>query len=85
MAVLPIRHFSTDPALRQKAKRIHAITDSTQRLIDDMIETMRQAKGVGLAAPQVGVGLRVIVVQMPEEQPVVIINPEITEQIGARR
>ena len=84
MAVLPIRHFPADPALRQKAKRIHAITDSIQRLIDDMIETMQQAKGVGLAGPQVGVGLRVIVLQMPEEQPVAIINPEITETNGVQ-
>jgi peptide deformylase len=82
MAVLPIRHFPADPVLRQKAKRIHVITDSIQRLIDDMIETMQQAKGVGLAAPQVGIALRVIVVQMPEEPPVAIINPEITEREG---
>lgn len=84
MAVLPIRHFPADPVLRQKAKRIHAITDSIQRLIGDMIETMQQARGVGLAAPQIGVGLRVIVLQMPEEQPVVIINPEITEHNGVQ-
>lgn len=82
MAVLPIRYFPIDPVLRKKAKRIHVITDSIQRLIDDMIETMQQAKGVGLAAPQVGVGLRVIVLQTPEEQPVAIINPEIIERTG---
>jgi len=84
MAILPIRHFPVDPVLRQKAKRVHVITDSIQRLIDDMIETMRQARGVGLAAPQVGEGLQVIVLQMPEEQPVAIINPEITEQDGVQ-
>jgi len=84
MPVLSIQHFPEDPVLRQKAKRVHIITDSIQRLIDDMIETMQQAKGVGLAGPQVGVGLRVIVLQMPEEQPVVIINPEITETNGVQ-
>jgi peptide deformylase len=49
-----------------------------------MIDTMQQAKGVGLAAPQVGVSLRVIVLQMPEEKPVVLINPEITERAGVQ-
>jgi peptide deformylase len=47
-----------------------------------MMETMQQAGGVGLAAPQVGVSLRVIVLQMPEEEPVAIINPEIVKQSG---
>jgi peptide deformylase len=84
MPVLSIQHFPEDPVLRQKAKRVHAFTDSIQRLIDNMIETMQQAKGVGLAAPQVGVSLRVIVVQMPEEKPVVIINPEIMLQTGVQ-
>jgi peptide deformylase len=84
MAILSICHFPYDPVLRQKAKRVHAISASIQKLIEDMIETMQQAKGVGLAAPQVGVALRVIVVQMPEEPPIVIINPEITEQAGVQ-
>jgi len=84
MPVLSIQHFPEDPVLRQKAKRVHNINDSIQRLIDNMIETMQQAKGVGLAAPQVGVSLRVIVVQMPEEKPVVIINPEIMLQTGVQ-
>jgi peptide deformylase len=82
MAILSIRHFPADPVLRQKAKRVHVNNDSIQKLIEDMTETMRQAKGVGLAAPQIGVSLRVIVVQMPEESPVVLINPEIVKQTG---
>ena len=53
MAVLPIR-LANDPILRQKAKKVHTIDASIQRLIDDMIETMRDAPGVGLAANQVG-------------------------------
>jgi len=82
MAVLRIRHFLDNPVLRQKAKRVSAIDSSIQRLIDDMIETMQQANGVGLAAPQVGVPLRVVVIQMPGEQPVAIINPEVVERTG---
>ena len=82
MAVLPICHFPDNPVLKQKARRVPAIDGSIQKLIDDMIETMRQANGVGLAAPQVGVSLRVIVVQMPAEEPIAIINPEIVERTG---
>jgi len=55
-----------NPILREKAKRVKSITPEVQRLIDDMVETMRQAPGVGLAAPQVGVSQRVIVVEVAE-------------------
>ena len=85
MATLNICHFPDDPVLRRKAKRVSLIDDSSiQRLIDDMIETMQQSKGVGLAAPQVGVPLRIIVLQMPDEQPVTIINPEMIERTGVQ-
>jgi peptide deformylase len=70
--------------LRQKAKKITTIDKSIQRLIDDMIETMQQSDGVGLAAPQIGVSLRVIVVQMSDEAPVALINPEIVKRFGER-
>lgn len=83
MAILPIRQ-SPDPVLRRKAKKISRIDASTQQLIDDMLETMQQANGVGLAAPQVGISLRIIVLQMPEEEPLVIINPEIVKHAGER-
>ena len=82
MAVLPICRFPNNAVLRQKAKKVSRIDGSIQRLIDDMIETMRRANGVGLAAPQIGVPLRVIVVQMPGEEPVVLINPEIARRTG---
>jgi len=82
MAVLPICHFPDDPVLRQKARRVPGINGSIQRLIDDMIETMRQANGVGLAAPQVEVPLRIIVVQMSGEEPIAVINPEIIRRTG---
>jgi peptide deformylase len=82
MAILPICHFPQDSVLREKAKKVSSIDNSIQQLIDDMVETMQQAKGVGLAAPQVGVSLRVIVLQMPGEEPVAIINPEIVKRSG---
>lgn len=82
MAVLEICHFPDDRVLRQKAKKVPAIDASIERLIDDMIETMQQARGVGLAAPQVGVSLRVIVLQMPGEEPIALINPEMVERSG---
>ncbi len=92
MAVLPIR-VAGDPVLRQKAKKVRKIDASIQKLIDDMIETMRDAPGVGLAANQVGVPLRVIVMEIPEfddrEQPkrdlYVLINPQIVKRSGERR
>ena len=92
MAVLPIR-VAGDPVLRQKAKKVRKIDASIQKLIDDMIETMRAAPGVGLAASQVGVPLRVIVMEIPEfddrEQPqrdlYVLINPQIVKRSGKRR
>ena len=84
MSVLPMR-IVPDSVLRAKAKRISNITPSLQRLIDDMIETMQDADGVGLAANQVGVLQRVIVIQLPEdEEPRVFINPEIVRTEGER-
>jgi len=84
MAVIPIRVLS-DPILRQKAKRVRSVDGSVQRLINDMIETMHAVPGrIGLAAPQVGVSLRVIVIGMPEEEDIVLINPEIVRRTGER-
>jgi len=83
MAIRTMRHLP-DPVLRQKAKRVSVIDSSIQRLIDDMVETMQQANGVGLAAPQIGVSLRVVVVQMPGEEPIAIINPKMVKRAGER-
>ena len=82
MGILSICRFPVDPVLKQKAKRISRIDSSVQNLIDNMVDTMHQANGVGLAAPQVGVSLRVIVVQVPGEEPVALINPEIVKHSG---
>lgn len=83
MAKLPILLFG-DPRLRQKAKRVRGVDSSVRRLADDLLETMRAASGVGLAAPQVGELLRVIVIELPEQEPIVLINPEIVKRTGER-
>jgi peptide deformylase len=85
MAVLPIK-ILPDPVLRQKAKKISGADKSILKLIENMIETLHDANGVGLAAPQVGVSLRLVVICMPEEdaQDIVLINPEIVKKSGER-
>jgi peptide deformylase len=84
MAVFPIR-VVPDPVLRQRSKRVKIIDGSIHRLIADMLETLHAAPGrVGLAAPQVGVPLRVIVIGLPEEEDIVLINPEIMRRKGER-
>ncbi len=83
MAVLPIRKVP-DPVLRQKSKQVRFINGSIQRLVSDMVETMHAASGVGLAAPQVGVPLRVAIIGIPEQEEIVLINPEIVRKKGER-
>ena len=84
MAVLQIRTLP-DPVLRQKAKRVTKIDDSIQKLIDDMIDTLRaDPNRAGLAAPQVGVLLRVAVIEVPEHELITLINPEIVKKEGER-
>lgn len=70
--------------LRQKAKRVTSIDNSILELIDDMFETMYDAEGVGLAAPQIGVSLRVAVIHVPEGEPFALINPEFVKRSGKR-
>ena len=83
MAALSLRQHP-DPLLRQKAKRVKIIDHSITELIAQMIETMRQAQGVGLAATQVGVPLRVLVVELPDQEPLALINPQIVKRQGER-
>ncbi len=84
MAVRPIYQFP-HPVLRRRARKVRKIDDSVQRLADDMIETLREANGVGLAANQVGELRRVIVIHIPEEdEPRVYVNPEIVHREGER-
>jgi len=84
MAVLQIRTLP-DPVLRQKAKKVTKIDDSIQKLIDDMIDTLHaEPNRAGLAAPQVGVLLRVAVIEVPEQELITLINPEIVKKEGER-
>jgi peptide deformylase len=83
MAILTVLTLP-EPILRQKSKRVRTIDGSVRKLAGDMIETMHAASGVGLAAPQVGVPLRVIVIGLPDEEDFVLINPEIVRRSGER-
>ena len=80
MALLTILHHP-DPRLRKKTPPVQKFDQELQRLIDDLFETMYAAPGVGLAANQVGVQLRLAVMDCSDEhdQPLVLINPEIVE------
>jgi len=73
-----------DPVLRQKAKKVANIDGSIQKLIDDMIDTMRAVHGVGLAAPQIGVSLRIAVIEIPGREVLTLINPEVIKREGER-
>jgi peptide deformylase len=84
MTVRPIRYLG-DPVLRRPAKKIRRVDDSVRRLIADMTESMVEAQGVGLAAPQIGVGLRLVVIGMPGEDPFPLVNPEVIKRSGERR
>lgn len=84
MAILPIRTLP-DPVLKQKAKRVRNIDNSIRKLVEDMLETVRADPGrAALAAPQVGKSLRVIVIDIPGAEGVVLINPEIVKRNGER-
>jgi peptide deformylase len=84
MAVLQIRTLP-DPVLRQKAKKVTKIDKSVQKLIDDMIDTLHaDPNRAGLAAPQVGVLLRIAVIELPEQELITLINPEIVKREGER-
>lgn len=70
---------SRDPVLRRKAKKVHRVDESIKKLIEDLIDTVHEAHGAGLAAPQIGVPLRAIVTNV-EDQLRVVLNPEIVEE-----
>ena len=85
MAILPIRKYP-DPVLREMAKPVTVIDEKLRKLAADMVETMRDANGLGLAAPQIGVGLRLIVVEFDAENhdPRVLVNPVIVGRRGKK-
>ncbi len=86
MAILNILHFP-DPRLRTRAAPVARVDDSIRRLVDDMFDTMYDAPGIGLAATQVNVHQRVIVIDVSEEknEPRVFINPEILVSEGVEQ
>jgi peptide deformylase len=86
MSILTILHFP-DPRLRNKAEPVEVVDDSIRTLVDDMFETMYQAPGIGLAAVQVNVYKRMLVIDISEDkdQPLCFINPEIIESHGKEK
>ena len=81
MAIRQIR-FDGDDILRKKCKEVKEMTDRIRTLIDDMFDTMYEANGVGLAAPQVGILKRIVVIDVDYGNPYVLINPVIVERDG---
>jgi peptide deformylase len=81
VAAYQIRLFG-DPVLTQRSAEVTDIDGRLAHLVDDMVETMHQAGGLGLAAPQVGVQKRLFVYQLEGQDPVTVINPTIAESRG---
>ncbi len=82
MALRQIRIMG-DPVLEKKCREVTEVTPRTKELIQDMLETMYDAEGVGLAAPQVGILRRIVVIDIGDG-PIVMINPEIVETSGSQ-
>jgi len=78
-------HLLGSPVLRERAREVEAVDAGIRRLVEDLFDTMRAAKGVGLAANQIGVARRVAVVEADDGDPVVLINPVIVEREGTER
>ncbi len=85
MAIRKIR-IEGDPLLNKISKEVKEMTERNLELIDDMLDTMYEANGVGLAAPQVGVLKRIVVIDVSEngDDPIILINPEIIEKSGSQ-
>ncbi len=81
MALRQIR-IKGDPVLEKVCKEVKDVTPRTIELINDMLDTMYEANGVGLAAPQVGILKRIVVIDVTGEDPIVMINPKILETSG---
>ena len=81
MAIRNIREYG-DEVLKKTCKEVKEMTPRTKELIEDMLETMYDANGVGLAAPQVGILKRIVVIDTTGEDPSILINPRIVESSG---
>ena len=86
MAIRNIREYG-DEVLTKTCKEVKEMTPRTKELIEDMLDTMYDAQGVGLAAPQVGVLRKIVVIDVSEEgdDPIILINPEIVETSGEQK
>ena len=73
-----------DPILRKTCREVDQVTERTQMILDDMVETMRQAQGVGLAAPQVGIVRRMFVAEPEPDEIYYFVNPEIISMSGTQ-
>ncbi len=82
MAIRNLR-YEGDPILRKTSKEVKEVTPKIRELIDDMLETMYEANGVGLAAPQVGVLKRIVVIDVGEG-PLVMVNPQVVKTSGSQ-
>ena len=81
MAILKVRRYG-DPTLRRRADPVGEITPETRRIVADMMETMYDEAGIGLAAPQIGVSVRLIVISDESREARALVNPVIAEQGG---
>jgi len=97
VSILPVPQLGTLPVLRERTRRVTSFGPSIQRLIDDMIDTMHQQHGVGIAANQIGSPLRIAIIEIPHNEneeedresldhvhQFVLINPEIVRRVGER-
>ncbi len=77
--------YADNAILRQKSMKVRNTSEkSLQQLIDDLFDTMYEGHGVGLAAPQIGVPLRVLVIDVREDEPIALINPQVVKRTGER-
>ena len=83
MALRKMRIMGEDDCLRETCREVKTVTPKIVQLIDDMLDTMYEAAGVGLAAPQVGILIRIVVIDVGEG-PIVMINPKILETSGSQ-
>lgn len=81
MAIRNVREIG-DPVLNKTSKVVKEVTERTRELIDDMFDTMYEANGVGLAAPQVGILKRIVVIDVTGDEPYLLINPVLLESSG---
>lgn len=84
MAILKIIK-DDEPILRKVSRQVDTVTSRISNLIDDMIDTLHEAEGAGLAAVQVGVLRRVVIVEVEPDEPIVLINPEIISTEGIQK